>query len=113
MKTMKIINKITGQTIDNGLDDFNAGILINEYQNDDYIIVAEFNNHCTEQLSNEAKRIISTKTWHSTYKDQLLSRVEDMLEIGNWISTNTGGKSIPFKISDVDSIVTIVSDRDE
>lgn len=110
---MKIINKITGQTIDNGLDDFNAGILINEYQNDDYIIVAEFNNHCTEQLSNEAKRIISTKTWNSTYKDQLLSRVEDMLEIGNWISTNTGGKSIPFKISDVDSIVTIVSDRDE
>ena len=38
---MKIINKITGQTIDNGLDDFNAGILINEYQNDDYIIVED------------------------------------------------------------------------
>mgnify|MGYP003661761350 CR=1 FL=1 len=73
----------------------------------------KFYNHCTEQLSNEAKKIISAKTWGSTYKEQLLSRVEDMLEIGNWISTNTGGKSIPFNISDVDSIITIVSDRDE
>ena len=38
---MKIINKVTGETIDNGLDDFNAGILINEYQNDDYVIVED------------------------------------------------------------------------
>jgi len=37
---MKIINKVTGQTIDSGItDDFNAHILINEYQNDDYVIV--------------------------------------------------------------------------
>jgi len=36
---MKIVNKITGATIDSGLDDFNAHLLLNEYQNDDYIIV--------------------------------------------------------------------------
>ena len=71
-----------------------------------------FYNHCTVQLSNEAKRVISTKTWHPIYKDQLLSRVEDMLEVGNMICTNTGGEVVPFKISEVDSIVTIVSDRD-
>tara|TARA_R100001244_G_C5107868_1_gene120401 strand:+ start:270 stop:494 length:225 start_codon:yes stop_codon:yes gene_type:complete len=73
----------------------------------------EFYNHCTTKLSNEAKRIISTKTWHPTYKRQLLSRVEDMLEAGNMIRTSSGGETIPFMISDVDSIVTIVSDRDE
>jgi len=72
-----------------------------------------FYNHCTAQLYNEAKRVISTKTWHPTYKEQLLSRVEDMLEVGNMIRTNTGGESLPFNLSDVDSIVTIVSDRDE
>lgn len=47
---MKIINKITGQTIDNGLDDFNAGILIDEYQNDDYIIVMEENERLTDEV---------------------------------------------------------------
>jgi len=73
----------------------------------------KFYNHCTEQLSNEAKRVISTKNWHPTYKEQILSRVEDMLEFGNTIRTNTGGESVPFNFSDVDSIVTIVSDRDE
>ena len=72
-----------------------------------------FYNHCTAQLFDEAKRVISTKTWNPTYKEQLLSRVEDMLEVGNMIRTNTGGESVPFKISDVDSIVTIVSNRDE
>jgi len=72
-----------------------------------------FYNHCTAQLSNEAKRIIGTKAWHPNYKEQLLSRVEDVLEAGNIIRTNTGSESVPFKISDVDSIVTIVSDRDE
>jgi hypothetical protein len=36
---MKIINKVTGEIITNGLDDFNAGILFDEYQNDDYMIV--------------------------------------------------------------------------
>lgn len=71
-----------------------------------------FYNHCTEQLSNEAKRVISTKTWHPTYKTQLLPRVEDMLEAGRMIRTSTGAKSIPFDLSDVESIVTIVSDRD-
>lgn len=73
----------------------------------------KFYNHCTEQLSNEAKRVISTKDWHYDYKEQLLSRVECMLEGGNMIQTRTGGKSVPFILSDVDSIVTIVSDRDD
>ena len=72
----------------------------------------KFYNHCTTKLSNEAKKVISTKTWHPTYKDQLLSRVEDMLEVGNMIRTNTGSESVPFIIGDVDSIVAIVSDRD-
>jgi hypothetical protein len=71
-----------------------------------------FYNHCTEQLSNEVKRVISAKTCHPIYKEQLLSRVEYMLECGNMIRTNTGSESVPFNISDVDSIVTIVSDRD-
>jgi hypothetical protein len=38
---MQIINKVTGQIIDNGLDELNAGILIDEYQNDDYVIVED------------------------------------------------------------------------
>ena len=73
----------------------------------------KFYNHCTEELSNEAKRVINTKSWHPTYKDQLLSRVEDMLEVGNFKRTETGGESVPFNISDVNSIVTFVSDRDD
>jgi len=73
----------------------------------------KFYNHCTTELSNEAKKVISTKTWNPTYKEQLLTRVEDMLEVGNMMRTNTGGESTPFTISDVDSIVTIVSDRDD
>ena len=72
----------------------------------------EFYNHCTVGLSNKAKSIISTKPWHPVYKEQLLSRVEDMLEAGNMVRTETGGESVPFKIGDVASIVTIVSDRD-
>jgi len=71
-----------------------------------------FYNHCTEQLSNEAKRVISNKNWHPTYKEQLVSRVEDMLEAGNIIRTNTACESVPFKISDVDNIVTSEPDRD-
>jgi len=71
-----------------------------------------FHNHCTTELSNEARRVISAKAWHPTYKSQLLSRVEDMLEVGNMVRTNSGGVSTPFMISDVDSIVSIVSDRD-
>ena len=47
---MKIINKITRETIDNGLDDFNAVILIDEYQNNDYIIVEEDNERLTEEV---------------------------------------------------------------
>ena len=38
---MKIVNKKTGAVQDSGLDDFNAHLLINEYQNDDFIIVPE------------------------------------------------------------------------
>jgi hypothetical protein len=37
---MQIINKVTGQIIDNGLDG-NAGILIDEYQDDDLVIVED------------------------------------------------------------------------
>tara|TARA_R110000851_G_scaffold119780_9_gene247800 strand:+ start:50 stop:274 length:225 start_codon:yes stop_codon:yes gene_type:complete len=73
----------------------------------------EFYNHCTKELSNEAKRIIDANKWHPSYKEGLLSRVEDMLEAGNMMRTKTGGKTIPFNISDVGAIVTIVSDRDE
>jgi hypothetical protein len=47
---MKIINKTTGYVIDTGLDDFNAGILIDEYQNDDYIIVEEDNKRVTDEV---------------------------------------------------------------
>lgn len=71
-----------------------------------------FYNHCTEQLSNEAKKVIRTKDWHTNYKNQLLSRVENMLEAGKMIRTNTGMESIPFCVSEVEGIVTIVSDRD-
>jgi hypothetical protein len=73
----------------------------------------KFYNHCTTELSNEAKRIIDATTWHPNYKEGLLSRVEDMLEVGNMMRTNTGSESIPFNLCDVDAIVTIVSDRDE
>jgi ATP-dependent exoDNAse (exonuclease V) beta subunit len=38
---MQIINKVTGQIIDNGLDERNAGILIDEYQDDDLVIVED------------------------------------------------------------------------
>ncbi len=72
----------------------------------------QFYNHCTQELSNEAKKIIGLNNWHPDYKSQLLSRVEDVLEQGQMIRTKTGGESIPFKISDVEAIVTIVSDRD-
>jgi hypothetical protein len=72
----------------------------------------EFYNHCTKELSNEAKRVISTKTWHPAYKEQLLSRVEDILEAGVMRRTATGGRSRPYTIRDVESIVTDVSSRD-
>jgi hypothetical protein len=72
----------------------------------------KFNNHCTEELYNEAKQVISTKDWHPLYKDQLLVNVEDFLERGNWVRTETGGHSVPFNVGDVSSIVTIVSDRE-
>ena len=48
---MKIINKHTGATIDSGLDDFNAHLLINEYQNDDYVIIND--NMTIEQVIDE------------------------------------------------------------
>jgi hypothetical protein len=71
-----------------------------------------YHNHCTEELSNEAKRVIGTKNWSPVYKSQLMSRVEDMLEGGQMVRTKTGGRSTPFKISDVEEIVNVVSDRD-
>jgi hypothetical protein len=73
----------------------------------------KFYNHCTEELSEEAKRIIAIKDWHKTYKSQIISRVEDMLEVGNIVKTETGAYSVPFKVQDVESLVTVISDRDE
>ena len=52
----------------------------------------EFYNHCT--------------------KEQLLSRVEDILEAGVMRRTATGGRSRPYTIRDVESIVINVSSRD-
>ena len=73
---MKIINKITGQTIDNGLDDFNAVILINEYQNDDYIIVEE---------DNEIRSIITLEQLLS-HLDYMNKRGVDILNIEDVIA---------------------------
>tara|TARA_R110000822_G_scaffold268025_3_gene391448 strand:+ start:473 stop:727 length:255 start_codon:yes stop_codon:yes gene_type:complete len=73
---MKIINKITGQTIDNGLDDFNAVILINEYQNDDYIIVEE---------DNEIRSIITLEKLLS-HLDYMNKRGVDKLNIEDVIA---------------------------
>jgi hypothetical protein len=44
---MQIINKVTGQIIDNGLDERNAGILIDEYQDDEHdpIYTTESRSH--------------------------------------------------------------------
>jgi hypothetical protein len=72
----------------------------------------EFYNHCTQELSNEAKRVIDTKKWHPDYKSQLLSRVEDFMEAGQMVRTNTGFNTVPFEVDDVEKIVIIVSDRD-
>ena len=71
-----------------------------------------FHNHCTKELHSEAKRIIDTKSWHPKYKEQLLSRVVDMMEVGQMVRTETGSKTVAFKLNDVDAIVTVVSDRD-
>jgi hypothetical protein len=38
---MKIINKKTAKIVDSGLDGLNAHMLIDEYQNPDYVIVGE------------------------------------------------------------------------
>jgi|LakMenEpi03Aug12_release.lakeMendotaPanAssembly.Ray.scaffolds.fasta_scaffold3454085_1 hypothetical protein len=70
----------------------------------------KFYNHCTAELSNEAKKVINASDWHPTYKAQLLSRAEDMLEAGKMIHTNTGGYTIPFNIIDVAQVVTILAD---
>jgi hypothetical protein len=72
----------------------------------------KFSNHCTAELLSEAKKVIANANWHPSYKSQLLSRVHDVLEAGQWIRTNTGGFSVPFEICDVESLVGIVSDRD-
>lgn len=73
----------------------------------------KFYNHCTEELFNEAKRVISKTEWHPYYKEQVLLRVEYMLEAGNMIHKKTSSRTEPFTISDVEGIVTIVSDRDD
>ena len=59
----------------------------------------KFYNHCTKELSNEAKRVISTKTWHPTYKEQLLCRVEDMLEAGEDYQAII---NVPFKMVEIE-----------
>lgn len=63
----------------------------------------KFYNHCTEELFNEAKRVISKTEWHPYYKEQVLLRVEYVLEAGK-------SRTEPFTISDVEGIVPIVSD---
>jgi len=52
---MKIVNKKTGAVVDSGLDDFNAHLLINEYQNDDFIIVDNTNKMMEEHLESLSK----------------------------------------------------------
>jgi hypothetical protein len=71
-----------------------------------------FSNHCTAQLSNEAKKVINANSWHPAYKAQLLCRVVGLLEAGQWVRTSTGGKSVPFDVCDVAGLVGVTSDRD-
>jgi len=58
---MKIINKHTKAIIDSGLDDLNAHLLINEYQNDDYVIVAD--------TIEEDKMVTKCYCGHTSYCD--------------------------------------------
>ena len=66
-----------------------------------------FYNHCTEELRNEAKRVIAPEAWHPKFKDQLLCTVVDELECGQPITSDTGGmETIPFILDDVKQIVS-------
>ena len=71
-----------------------------------------FYNHCTQELYNAAKTSIYKNTWHPDYQSQLLSRVEDALEVGKIIRTSTGSKTVPFVISEVERLINIMSVRD-
>jgi hypothetical protein len=63
-------------------------------------------------LFNEAKRIIRLENWAVSYKEQILSRVIDYLEIGRMIRTLNAGHAIPFVITDVQKIVSLMSNLD-
>jgi len=72
----------------------------------------KFYNHCALELYNEANKIISPKKWFEAYKDQLLTRVKDILENGKVVNTKTGLKTIPFKISDIEDLISAIVERD-
>jgi len=69
----------------------------------------KFYNHANTSLYNEAIKIISNETWANSYKRQTLNNVVDELEKGIMLTTETGGYTVPFRVSDVKSIVDIVS----
>lgn len=73
----------------------------------------KFYNLCTEALYTEAKKVIDSKAWHPLYKNQLLDRVQDVLEAGNWTNTKTGGLSVAFAVGDVEELVAVISGRDD
>ena len=72
-----------------------------------------FYNHCSVSLFNEAKRIIRLENWAVSYKEQTLSRVIDYLETGRWVRTEHGGSSEPFEITNVENIVSLISNLDD
>jgi len=72
----------------------------------------KFYNHCNNILYNEAIRLIANTDWADVYKAQTLDNVSDELECGRIIRTNRRSYTIPFKISDVKGIVSIVANRD-
>ena len=71
-----------------------------------------FSMLCNTELFNEVERIVNSKPWHPKYKSQLISRVVDVLERGNWVRTKTGGYAVAFHVRDVKELVEIVADRD-
>ena len=72
----------------------------------------KFYNHCNNSLYNEACRLIAQTDCEDVYKKQILEVVSDELECGRIIKTNSGSYTIPFNISDVNGIISIVANRD-
>ena len=71
----------------------------------------KFYNHCNNSLYNEALRLIAQTDCEDVYKEQILEVVADELECGHIIRTNSGSYTVPFKISDVKGIISIVANR--